>query len=511
MSVVKRLVMGSAASWAKIVVTIFSQVLVVPIFLSHWTVEEYGYWVLIQTVCAFASIFSSGHQNYVGFEFLKAGENDPKLLAKLFYSAIPYTLLICFIELLVVVGSIYFGLMDSVFGVTYNLNQSILRDAYTGLIIYSVAWLLLAGVSGLAGRLVMVYGYFARFGWWGVMTALAVSLASAIAVLLGANLLETIIITTLANFLINLPVFWDLWRLFRKHQILVCVPDWLLGAQQIARSFALSSATVFDLIRQQGIRMFLSGSVGVAQMTAFATIRTLSNISLQGVGTITNPLLPEMMRYLRNKEQDKIDSSMGFVWLCSVVIVVPVVLFFQWVMPMVFTAWTRGKIPYDAHLFGVFSITLLIFSLSRPPSAILQGNNLANAQLIINALISVFAIIGVILMTPLFGILGAAYVLLVSELIGLILTMYYGIQWLNNNRLKWNWRLFNASLISVNLAIVGIASIVVMPQYALWELLLFGVFSLYVGLAFLRELPDSAKQKLKVFIVVLEKLRLVKK
>jgi O-antigen/teichoic acid export membrane protein len=217
------------------------------------------------------------------------------------------------------------------------------------------------------------------------------------------------------------------------------------------------------------------------------------------------------MRYLRNKEQDKIDSSMGFVWLCSVVIVVPVVLFFQWVMPMVFTAWTRGKIPYDAHLFGVFSITLLIFSLSRPPSAILQGNNLANAQLIINALISVFAIIGVILMTPLFGILGAAYVLLVSELIGLILTMYYGIQWLNKNRLKWNWRLFNASLISVNLAIVGIASIVVMPQYALWELLLFGVFSLYVGLAFLRELPDSAKQKLKVFIVVLEKLRLVKK
>src|SRR6202051_633928 len=113
MSTLHRFLSASAAGWVKILLTIVSQLVLVPIFLGHWSVEEYGCWLIIQSMVSLSSIVSAGHQNFVGFEFLKVGDKRPDQFRVLFFSAVPWVLLIALFELLVLVGLIYLGFMRS--------------------------------------------------------------------------------------------------------------------------------------------------------------------------------------------------------------------------------------------------------------------------------------------------------------------------------------------------------------------------------------------------------------
>jgi len=88
MSALHRFLSASAASWAKILLTVATQVLLVPLFLSHWSVEEYGCWLIIQTIMSIGSLMSNGFQTYTGYEFLKIGARKPQESRKLFYSAL---------------------------------------------------------------------------------------------------------------------------------------------------------------------------------------------------------------------------------------------------------------------------------------------------------------------------------------------------------------------------------------------------------------------------------------
>ena len=87
MSVTKRVISGSAASWAQIAVGIATQIVVVPIYLNYWDVKTYGLWLAIQAIVVFLSMLDFGHQQYLGYEFLRIGIDDRKLLRKYLWSA----------------------------------------------------------------------------------------------------------------------------------------------------------------------------------------------------------------------------------------------------------------------------------------------------------------------------------------------------------------------------------------------------------------------------------------
>src|SRR5258708_9624441 len=104
MSSLTRFLSASAAAWVKILLTVVTQVLLVPVFLAHWSVEQYGCWLIIQTIVGLSSMLSSSHQNFVGYEFLKVGDNRPERMRLLFYSSFPSVMFIALLEVLVVSG-----------------------------------------------------------------------------------------------------------------------------------------------------------------------------------------------------------------------------------------------------------------------------------------------------------------------------------------------------------------------------------------------------------------------
>src|SRR5579859_3092827 len=129
MSTLHRFLSASAAGWVRILLTASSQLLLVPIYLGHWSVDEYGCWLVVQTIVTLSAIVSTGHQNFVGFEFLKVGDKRPREFRVLYYSAVPWVLLIASLELLVLVGLGYGGFIRSTIDPHQTLSAALLRQA----------------------------------------------------------------------------------------------------------------------------------------------------------------------------------------------------------------------------------------------------------------------------------------------------------------------------------------------------------------------------------------------
>lgn len=496
MSTLQRFLSASAASWVRIGFTVLTQLLLVPVILSHWSVEQFGCWLIIQTFGAMSAIVSTGHQIFMGFEFLKVGDRRREELRTLFYSAMPFVFGIAALELIVLLLMIAFGLVDAVFD-GKTMDPVLLHQARISLVLFSVYNLISATFGGLGGRVVAPYGKFPRFTWWNTLLTIVMALAQGVAVVLGADLLKTVIVVIMAGLAVNTPIHLDLWRTFRRFGLQPKRPDWRLGLSNFLRSLAIAVGAVLDMLRQQGVRIFLGALVGVAEMTAFSTMRTLSNLSLQGIGTITNPIMPEIMRFLRERDSERTNATVGFVWFFAVLLLSPILIAFQWIMPVVFRVWTRGKIEFDPALFGLFSVTLLVYSIARPSAAVLQGNNLLKLQLLISVTVSVIAIAGVFVLTPSFGVDGAAVALLLAEIVGTALNVQFARRWLNENGIEFPTALFAVSVASIATAALAIYGIVVRPGAMVLIMLVSLALNCLIAVAFLRHLPTVAVAKIR--------------
>jgi O-antigen/teichoic acid export membrane protein len=263
---------------------------------------------------------------------------------------------------------------------------------------------------------------------------------------------------------VNIPFHLDLSRMFRRYGLYPVRPDWGFGLRSIAHSVAIAVTAILDISRLQGVRIFLGALVGITEMTAFATMRLVSNLSLQGIGTIINPVMPEIMRFLRDRDAERMNATTGYVWLLAVVLLTPALIVIQWIMPAIFHAWTRGKVAFSPAVFGLFSITLLLYSVARPAAAVLQGNNLLKIQLFISIAMCAVAVPGILVLAPAFGMIGAAIAMLLAELVGTVLILGSASRWLNEIGIGFPSRLFVVPLTSIAIATIAIALMVWLPR-----------------------------------------------
>lgn len=496
MSAIKRFLSGSAAAWARITVTIISQIALVPIFLSHWTIEQYGCWLVIASITGLTSLFSIAHQSYLEYEFLKIGDKNPQSLALLFYSSIPFAVLLCFLELILISVSVWFGFFNGLLDAKHNLSTGLINEALWSLIITSLTWLLVTSVGGVGGRLVSPLGYYPKFAWWGVALAITTNLASVMAVYLGAGLLEATIVTSIVNCIVNIPIHLDIWMICKKHQILPMRPNLRMGVKVVLNSFGLVIGSAIDNFRNQGIRVFLSAIVGLNQMTVFSTTRTISNVSLQGIGTVSSPAMPELMRYLRERDELRMHSIMGFLLFLTVILLAPIMLILQLVIPDIFLLWTRGKVPFDGVLFAIFTVGLLFNAYGRSASAIIQGNNLVKIQLLMSVAQGVVAIGGIALFSYFYGVRGAAGALLFAEILGDIMVLFFARKWLKTNGMKLPIALFVLSCVSIFIASCGILVMSTYPKFRIIAFLVSFLLCLFAGMLFTKKLPNIALEKL---------------
>jgi len=300
----------------------------------------------------------------------------------------------------------------------------------------------------------------------------------------------------LTNLVYYLGFFLAMAHIVRRQGFGVTRPTIGLGFVQGFRSLWLMARSLAEMARQQGSRIILAPLAGVADMAAFATMRTGANFALQGLNTVTSPVMPELMRFLAARDQARTESAFAIVWLMLCAVLAPAIVVVQWLAPALFPLWTHGKIAFDPWLFGMLSLGVSLFALAQPAAAVLQGNNILRAQLGISVVAAVVAVGGMALLVPLMGVRGAGLALLAAELTSLTACVWMAQKWLQQQAMRWPWKAFGAAAAAVPVTALGMVALQLLPAgLTLTGLAVVLVLQGLIALLYWRNLPALARRR----------------
>lgn len=497
MGTAARVLSGSLAAWARIGVMVVTQVGLVPVFLTHWPVEQYGCWLVIVSVGSFVGIFSYAHHTYVGNEILRVPQRDARAISLLLSAALPFSLALGLAEWLLLGALALSGPAVRLFDLDGLLPPRLTAEATTALLVHCGTTYLSVCISGLYGRVASAFGRFPRAAWWGVGIALANAVATAGLLHRGAGLLQLSIALGLLTLALHLLYLADLWGIARAHRVRLGLPSWRLGWRNLLASFGLGLTCLLGLVRQQGTRVLVSATLGAAPAVVFTTLRTASNLALQGVATVIDPLFPEFMGFLRDRRQGAIDSTFAFIWLLVVFMLGPLLVLLQALGPALFEAWTQGKLPFDAPVFALFSAAMLVFALARPAESIVVGNNLLRVQFVTAASLAGFTVAGIVWLDGRLGMGGVAAVLLAAETASAVTMLVRARRWMAQQGLVWPQGLFRFALLQAAVCVAAMLAIAWVPPWgpAVCSGVLLGTGALMA--AFLSRLPEDQRTWLR--------------
>jgi O-antigen/teichoic acid export membrane protein len=453
-SAISRIVSGSAAAWTRIGITFLVQIFLVPVFLSHWDASTYGIWLGLFALASFLQFVDIGHHNYVAYEALRLGSERRADLALLYKSAVVVAIWSSAVQVTVVACLIALGYHAAILRVDPS-DEQMSRAIGVLLLLFSVSWLLFGNWSTVAGQVLSPFGYYPNIAWWQVCGSLATAVCPAIAVSLGAGLLIAGLTYHIAHAVWAVLVVAYVHSLVRREGLTGIRVDYRFGLRNFVRSLALSLRAALEMLRQDQFKIVLAPLLGPATLTLFATTRTLANVFLAALASVTGPLMPEFMRYLNNGDEEKSAAGMSFVWIVLLAVLAPLAVAAQVLAAPLFEAWTRGKVAYDPTLFAIFSVQVLVAALGQPAMAVIQGRNLLRPQVIISLSATAIVLPGTIYLGWNFGITGAATSLLISELFVCAAALWLARRVFQLADMQWPTK-------QVRIATIAVASYVVM-------------------------------------------------
>lgn len=482
------------------------QVLLVPVYLSHWSVETYGVWLSLYAVMSILCLLDFGHQEFLAYEFLRLGRGNAPEVSRYLWSGIVVSIVINVVEVAFLLFFSTSGALPLLLGKANTLDPALVRDAGYVLLVQSIIGPV-TSIAGLFFRALSPFGHFARMIWWGLLTSTAAAVVPVTAVSLGADLWITGLATACATVLCNIPVYIDLVGLARREAIKFSRPSWKLGYYNFTRSLAIFGKVLLENVRQQGVRLVLAPLSGAAGLVAFSTMRTGANVALQGLRTIINPLMPELVRFLHQRDQERVDASFGIVWIMVVALMAPAIVLLQAFIEPFFAIWTRGQVPFDPLLFAVLSLTILVYAVAQPAIAVVIGNNMLKPQVILSAVAALIVIGLLCLLVPYMGILGASIALLVAEIVATRGYRKVARDWLIQHGLVWPERHFTIAVTSVWIAAIAMGAMTQFPAMK-WFILACSM-PLFLGnmWRYWQILPAFATQRIRKLMVNLPVLK----
>jgi O-antigen/teichoic acid export membrane protein len=453
-----------------------AQLLLVPLYLRNWSASDYGVWLGLFALLGFLDLIALSYQVYVGNEFLKivSVRRDflPVAVASSFFAAV----IVGLGELLVGFMFVGFGWHETLLGIE---NKELVHGVGIVLIVMLISSFLCGSIGGVAVRVASALGYFSRMAWWSVFSVLVLSLSSIIPVLMGYGIKEAGVCTGLGVILFNIPVFIDLNRIMRLSGVKWVRPDYVWVRESVIKSMVITATSCLGMLRQQGARLVLAPLTGAAHMALFVTIRTGANVALQGLSTITNPLLPDLISFLNKKDQERSEAAFAVIWLVLACILAPAVVVLQASAPFLFNMWTVGQLEFDPLLFVLLSSGVLVFALAQPAICVVQGNNLLRVQFSASLFSGLIAVIGMFVFVPIWGVRGAGVALLAAELAALVLYVRAASEWMLCNNLRWPYVFFARVSVSVLVSILAMLLIAILPALA-WVIIAISIIIMCV-------------------------------
>ncbi|WP_460312840.1 lipopolysaccharide biosynthesis protein [Aliiglaciecola aliphaticivorans] len=485
-----RIFSASIANWVGIVLSLLTQIVFVPVYLSHWSAETYGVWLLLITFIGFAGLMQGAHRDFIYHESLKLGRQHIDKVVLQLFSALPIVGLTSLIVFFVVYLQFQFSIVDSSFGLNPESKQDFLLSA----MILAFVLLISGHYYGFLLGPVILLGYYPFITWMKVGIAFFTSTIPVFIVVFGGELIDAVIGLAVTTFFVNLIASYLVLNIYKKENLKFSKPNLKLGLKQFTNSTWMLAKHTSDMFRQVGIRFLILPFVGAAAVAQFATNRTVANVAQQSMASLTGPILPELMRYIHEKKQLETQASLALLWLMLCFVIAPGFIVLQLFVEPLFEIWTAGAIEFHPMLFSTLSSSILIMVLAQPAESILRGNNLYKVQLAISLIALAGLILTIYIFSQTFGVLSAGIGLLVAETMVMSLSVWKAHNWMTSKQLNWPWQYFLLSFLSVGLTVISLL-LIAYELVATISVAFILLLQFTIAIKFWQLMPPLAKEK----------------
>jgi O-antigen/teichoic acid export membrane protein len=389
------------------------QIASVPLFLSFWSKERYGVWILISSIPAYLSLgeagFATSSANEVSMAF---ADGNCERGSRALHTAWGF---------LTGISVILLALTIVAFGVI-PWNTWLRSSSVPG---GEVRWtIFLLGLYSIAGILIAIFETIYRAAY---RYARHVFLSN------GARLLELGAVVTavalrssmvtlaglmLAVRLVAFAVFYLDSRGFSEYLSLGFTGFSVAELKRSWRPSAMFMAvTVGNAFYFQGLTLLVGASLGSAEVVVFNSTRTLSRVIVAFVTLIKHSVWPEFsylfgagdLRRARHLNELAFETS----WIVSLGLAVSIFIAAPWIMPV----WTHHAVQLDLLLLAIFLISALLNGVWWVTSGFLMGTNQHEGLTVRYLIAAALTVIIAALSVRRFGVYGVATAMVVCELV----------------------------------------------------------------------------------------------
>lgn len=364
-SIAGRIASGAGAYGYAQAVSIGTQLVSLPLFLHHWDMATYGYWLALTALPFYLSLADAGISTASSNQMIGLISQGQKArAAEVFQSAVAFLISVSLFVLLVV-------------GATLLLLPSTALQApqwKTVLMLLSIS-VVLSLFCSLAEVIYKATGGYAA-GTYLVTTGRLVDWAGG---LIGLMLTQSFIGVATSALLARLGyTLLSIWLSQRRTDFLrwgVRRASWANIKQAAAPGMLFLSLSLTNALSLQGFTLLVAATLGPAATAVFNTYRTVARIVVQITNALSNPLWPELTALKGQKDDGAFWKLYRRANRLGLLIAAAGALLVYLVSPWLLDVWTHGQIPFTATSMALFLLYAAVCSATQVPRVVLMSIN----------------------------------------------------------------------------------------------------------------------------------------
>ncbi len=409
----RRLILGFVSNWVSRMAGSIIQLVQVPVFLSYWSKDLYGDWLLVNAIPSYLSFSNIGFGSVAANEMtMMMGREDRDGALRVFQSCWWLIVFVCAVTMFVFAAVLY------ALPVTRWLKLSDMTQTDAKWVIFYL------GVAVLFGQLEQLlqsaYTCVGRYPYGSFLKSvltLVSFVAMLVPVILGRGVRATALAFSVANAAGTLVLCFTVRR---------DVP-WIRYGWQYARfaeirrltgpAVAFMGFPIGNALNLQGTLIAVGQVLGSGDVVIFGTARTVSRVALQMVQMVNSTFWPELSSSFGAGNLPLVRALHRRACQMAIAIAIVLLAAMMSVGPWFLTHWTKHKVPPSPRLLFLLLLSVFFYALWSTSSTLLAAINQHRKLAAYYIVATSVTIVATVVLARMYGLLGAAGSLVISELI----------------------------------------------------------------------------------------------
>jgi len=408
-----RIFRGIAVNAAGQVLMTVGRILIIPIFLSAWTVDYYGEWLLIYTIPGYLSISDLGLGTVASTKMtMNVAQEKNELVNSVFNSAwaliFAVGVLVCSLFVLgIQLGGVFEFLGLASFSETEFKTAIFLL---TGYIFFTIQGSLIYG-------LYRVNSEYSR-GQSVLYVSRTLELAAMMsALLLGGNAVEVAAMMLLVKGLTFLFIVVDTYRRSEWLSYSYSLVKYEAIKDIIKPSLSMTAVYSSQSFVNQGIVTIIGVKLGPVDTVVFSTTRTLINVIRQGVNVVNLTVFSEFASSMGKGDLKTVRSLFKKSVFANAGLTIIAVAGLFVLGPYILDVWTNGKVNPSRAFFSCYLLYMIVFSFYNGAWNMIIGLNEHHELSIRFLVVSLAGVAAMYALLPIMGLVAVPVALLFFEAI----------------------------------------------------------------------------------------------